>query len=725
MTRREILRAALAPVGRLLAYAACFVAASGLVAVGQRLDHADLTVPLLTSGDALLILPMVVSQHEGGTHWVNDRMGAPGRQEFYDFPVIDHLHFAAIAVLDKVLGDPIVAMNVYYLLTYPLVAVCAMLAGRLLWLSIPAAFCLGLLYSFLPYHEIRGFSHYFLSAYYLVPLGLVVAVHLTLDRIPARRLAWPVILMLAISAAGAYYAFFGCVMLAAGGLYGALLRRKLRPLVLGALLSGVVVAGGLANHLPSYLYQRQFGHNTRPVQRTPEDTEWYGLKMTYLVLPVDWHRVPALARWRSAYDSTSRPIQVEANTTTLGGVGVAGLIIAAVAVFHPRPRRGRRVRRAVAALLGIAFLVATVGGVGALFSELVTASIRAQARMVVVIAFLALWLAVAALDRLRPRLWPLHVLAFALLTGLGLLDTTQRDWGHWSRVKVRHDLVRHHLADAKFYGDIEATLGGGAVFQLPFNEFPEGAMQPGVGVGSNDFARGFLHTKSTRWSFGAMKGREADQWQREVASAEAPEMLRRLVMRGFDGLCLDLRGLKPEQVDALRDPIRAALNVSTPTLVNEAEPQEFYDLRPYRERLMREMGPRYGELAKDEAEAIRVLWFRGFTSFEPLGREDAHRWCGRRGEAWVVNPTDRTRRVTLTFVARTEVPTPSRLRVEGDIWSEAFDIDSSSGVHAVTLAVPPGRHRVNFACDPPPDWLPRDSRRHVFFLSQFRLTADD
>jgi hypothetical protein len=724
MRRRQLLLAGLRRVGRVLAYLGCVGFACGFLAAGLRLDRIDLALPMLDSGDALLILPMIQAQHEGGTHWVNDRLGAPGRQELYDFPVIDHWHFACVALIDRAVGHPVVAFNVYYLLTYPLAAVCAMFAGRCLGLSLPAAGCLGLLYAFLPYHQMRGLSHYFLSAYYLVPLALVVVVNLSLGRVRLRRAGWPVLAALVTSCAGAYYAFFICTLLAVAALYGAALRRSFKPLGWGGLLVGVVVAGGVANHAPTYLYQRDFGRNTAPVARQPEDSEWYAMKLTYLVLPIPNHRVPALARWRSAHDSISRPIQTDANAAMLGVVGVAGLLVAVVAVVRPRSRR-RRVVRAVSVLVAGSFLIATVGGVGALFSDLINPSVRGLARMSVVLAFLALWLAVVALDRGQSRRWYVRWPLFAGVTVLGLSDTTPKDWGRSSRIEYRTHLKERYADDRTFYQDIETHLDGGTVFQLPFNDYPEGVLQRGTAMGSYDHARVTLHTTRTRWSFGAMKGREVDQWQREVATAEVPEMLRRLVLRGFDGLLIDSRSYEPSAASALEAAVMKGLRVKSPSLLHGRGEQSFYDLRPYRERLKADLGERYGELARAEVEEVRVLWFDGFASFEPLGREDAHRWCARRGEAWLVNPSDRTKRVTMTMVARTESVLPTTLSVTGDTWCEAIPIDAASGSHAVTVEVPPGRHRVGFACPPPRDWVPRDARRHVFFLAQFRLTRDE
>jgi hypothetical protein len=699
---------------RFLSYAGCVTFACGFLAYGLRLDRADLAAPLADEGDALLILPMVLAQHEGGTHWVNARMGAPGRQELYDFPVIDHWHFAAIALLDRVIGNPIVAFNLYYLLTYPLAAFCAMFAARCIGLSLPAAGCLGLLYAFLPYHAMRGLSHYFLSAYYLVPLALVPVVNLALGRL--RRGLWPVLVMAVTSCAGAYYAFFTCVLLVSAALYGADLRRSARPLAWGALLIAVVFVGGVANHAPTFLHQREFGHNTAPAQRMPEDTEVYALRLTYLLMPIPDHRIPALARWRSGHDSVGRPHQADANAAMLGVVGVAGLVLAAVALFRPRP--GRRVTRAVAGLVGWAFVVATAGGLGAVYSDLVSPAARGLARISVFVGFLAFWLALTRLDRWtrRSRLrWPL----FTLVAAVGLADTTSRDWGSRTRVAEEERVRLRQSEDAAFYRAVEVRVGDGMVFQLPFNDYPEGTRLPLVG--GYDHARGMVYTTRTRWSFGAMRGREADQWQREVSAAAVPEMLQRVTLRGFDGLVIDTQAVGPDG-PTFQAALNSVLGVPGPDVIHPSGRLAFYDLRPYCDRLRRELGGDYDTRARAEAEAVRVLWFRCFDSFEPLGKEDTHRWCASRGEAWVVNPSDRTRRVTLSYIARTVSPFPTTLRITGDTWAETFDIDSSSGVRTVTLDVPPGRHRVDFACDPPRGWVPHDARRHVFFLAQFRLS---
>ena len=75
-------------------------------------------------------------------------------------------------------SDAAVVVNVFFLLTFPLVGLAAYLVLRRLTLSRPVAIVCSILYTLLPYHFARGEVHLLLSAYYVVPLGayLVLAV---------------------------------------------------------------------------------------------------------------------------------------------------------------------------------------------------------------------------------------------------------------------------------------------------------------------------------------------------------------------------------------------------------------------------------------------------------------------------------------------------------------------------------------------------------------------
>jgi hypothetical protein len=264
------------------------------------------------------------------------------------------------------------------------------------------------------------------------------------------------------------------------------------------------------------------------------------MKLTHLLLPTSGHHSRFLAALQSAYDSSFRVLQTENRTNTLGFVGGAGFLTLLAVVVLPVRKRWPLGPLAALTLFGV--LLGTVGGLGSLFAFLVTPQVRAYDRVAIYLAFFALFASAWLLDRLldRPRLagarWP----AFVLLTAFGVWDQTNNQWFTPAVADARDDAARRYREDAEYFGKIEAAMPGGMVFQLPFVPYPE-TLAVGK-LSGYDHARGYLHTKTVRWSFGAVKGREVDQWQREVAAVPPQEVLRRLALAGFDGLFVDQRG---------------------------------------------------------------------------------------------------------------------------------------------------------------------------------------
>ncbi|MFO0823619.1 MAG: hypothetical protein U0792_10970 [Gemmataceae bacterium] len=257
-----------------------------LVFWGLRLDAADLKAPFYYDLDSLLILPMVKATVERGFggHWQNERMGAPGILELYDFPVIDHLHFFLIWLLSYAVPNLLVLYNLYFLLTFPLTVLTTMIAFRQLGLTLMAAAVGGLLYAFLPFHYQRWENHYFLAAYWMIPLSLLPAFAVTRGQFPFHRRdpegtpsvrlkSWRslgyVFLALLTSAAGAYYAFFTCALTAFAGLYASVAFRTFRGLGSTGAFCALIVAFGIVNHIPTYIFQAKYGKH--PVtDRFPE-----------------------------------------------------------------------------------------------------------------------------------------------------------------------------------------------------------------------------------------------------------------------------------------------------------------------------------------------------------------------------------------------------------------------------------------------------------------------
>ncbi len=722
----------------LLGYAIALAFTGGVLYYGMRLEDADLRVPFSYRHDALLILPLVKNTVEGGDHWTNDRLGAPGIQELYDYPIVDTLHFAGIRLLGRFFPDPVYVFNLYYLLTYPLTTLSAMFVLRRFRLSIPASIAMSVLYAFQPYHYLRGEVHYFLAAYFVVPLTLWIALRLcqgaipfferfddgTFRRRPFQAAGWGTLLFAALTAtAGAYYAFFGCALIAAATVYGWWVSKTWRAPLVGFGTVALIAGIGLLNHAPTAKYQASHGVNDQPHLRYSEEAEMYGLKIAQLVLPVSGHNWQPLATIRAEYDSPKlRPSQTENESDTLGIVGSLGLIGLLIAVFLPGHRRWPVGPLASLAIFGV--LLGTIGGAGSLIGHLVTPQVRAYNRVCIYLAFLALMAVGVAVDRLTQSRWRVGVLlrvgAFLLILWIGLWDQLNNTWFRDDgQLKDRNKIAVKYWEDREFFTRVEELFpDGGAVFNYPHIPYPEA--QPVLGIESYDYMRGYLHTGNIRWSFGSMKGRVWDLRLRSMSNEAPPRMLERLVLTGFEALLVDVRGLTGTQLANLDRDIHIAIG-DGPVYVHPDRSLVLYDLRAHADYLKRTNGPaRFAEMVADERDAMSALWLKGFASYEPIGQETRRYYARPKATMMFVNPTERTRAVRVRMDFATLHKEPTTLSIRGAIWDDAVeDLREKPKAYERVLIVPPGWHAVEFDCPPPPTFLPADSRWLFFSVTNF------
>jgi phosphoglycerol transferase len=86
-----------------------------------------------------------------------------------------------VKLLTLFTSDHALALNLFYLLTFPLTAVTAFYFLRSLKYSFGPSLLVSLLYTFLPYHFFRRY-HLMMGAYYLVPLMVLVIVWVCLEQ---------------------------------------------------------------------------------------------------------------------------------------------------------------------------------------------------------------------------------------------------------------------------------------------------------------------------------------------------------------------------------------------------------------------------------------------------------------------------------------------------------------------------------------------------------------
>jgi phosphoglycerol transferase len=720
-------------VAAVTTFALCLVILTAVL----HLPDADLRVPFLYQKDGLFTQLWIKTLVENGWYLHNDRLGAPGGLDLHDFPMADNLHFLLIKLAALATSDFVLLYNLYFLATFPLAALTSLFVLRRLGLSYGPAIVASLLFAFSPYHFFRGQGHLFLSAYFLVPLAVLVLVWVSSERpcffawdeshktfarrLLSRRSFAGVAVAALLGAGGVYYAYFACCLLGVTGLAASWRCRRPQPLVAAGMLIVVTSTSVFLNLTPNLLYRICHGTNPDAVVRQVGAAEVYGLKVAQLLLPTEDHRLAPLAGLRTYYTSTRLPLASTSEKTPLGAIAGLGFLLLLGRLLAMWPRRRPGLLDTFGTLNGAALLLGLMGGFGALVA-LALPWIRCYERIAVYIAFWSTAAVFLLLDRLARRYaggpvarWAFHGLLAGLLA-LGVADQTMQHAG-----KGFSAVAAAYQSDADFVGRIEAAMPAGAlIFQLPYMPFPEyGRLHR---MGDYDHLRGYLHSRTLRWSYGAVKGREGDAMLRTLAEKPAEQLLESLALAGYSGVYLDRFGFADFGVRTEADLRRLANSVP---LVSSDQRLEFFDLTRYAERLRSHYTDAAWQVARDVVlHPLTVAWRGGFSVPEGTP-ENSWRWCAAEGDLEVTNPASQSRRAVLRMSCSTGRSEPATLRMDGPDLSRRWDVSIRSKHILQRVTIPPGRHVIHFSCDAARTVVPNDTRELVFRVENLVLQPED
>lgn len=684
-----------------------------------KLWRADLHVPFHYNGDALLHAMFIKGIVDNGWYWQNPRLGAPGGLQMYDFPAVDNSAAVIIALVGLFTKHPFLVLNIFYLLTFPLVTLSALFVFRQLNLSYAVALFGSLLYTFLPYHFMRGESHLFLSAYYFIPLVVLVLVWVASDQLTnwrSRKFILSVVVCVLVGSNSVYYPFFACFLLLIAGLSAALVKRSLRPLAPAMLLVAVTFAVVVINFAPSVVYLYKHG-DAHVADRSLAGPEIYSLKISQLLLPITGHRVARLNSIKTLYNRNTNV--TESDAAALGFVGSIGFLVLLAQLFFRRSERN-----ALLADLGIlnlfAVLLATIGGFGSLFALFVSPAIRSYNRISVFIAFFSLLAVAIGIEWFYERRVKTGAarIVFYVVVGVmcvaALLDQTSRGYiPQYAQIKSEFE------SDRNFVAGIAATLPQGAsVFQLPYIPFPE---YPGVEkMVDYDHLRGYLHSQNLRWSYGAIKNRSGDRRLKQIAALPVEEMCETLALAGFSGVYIDRNGYDDDSLAALESQLRDALQIAP--VVSENGRLIFYNLTDYNSRLRQKYSD--SELQAKQELTLHPLmldWKGGFFDLES-SLEKNWRWCSNEGELHIQNTLERPRRVTLEMSFVSGYEEFADLVISGLI-SDQLKTNATPVFYTKTITVPPGESIIKFTSNGRRVDAPQDPRVLIFRIENFKMTV--
>lgn len=720
-----------------MAYVATALLALACAFLILRLWRADLSVPFAYEHDSFPVLMWTKTMIDNGWWLTNPYLGAPTQLEMHDYPTNCNLHFAFLKGLSFLSSDPAVLVNLYFILSFPLIALAALTALRSMNVARAVAVVGSILYAFLPYHFWRGESHLFLGAYYMIPLVCMVIVwiaqgepflvvrrpetgRLRLELTSARALC-SVLICVAIGCDFPYYPIFAGMFLMVGGISTFARSPRTCTVFKTALLVSVTGLSFLGNMSPSFLYWRQHGANPSPqhtAKRSWTDAETLSLTVTQLLLPADHHRIPLLSKLREKFYSGTRLIS-EGDAMALGTIGALGFLVlmgSFVCLQRAHSERGQ-LYHLFGVLTVCAILVCTADGFGTAFNLLGCGIVRCYNRVSIFIAFLALAAVCIGIDFVYRRYAErrggivLRSIGLAVLLVLGLADQT----GH-TYLRPFSEIKEAYQSDADFVARIEASVPENTmIFQMPYVAFLSYANDSYHMLPYSHF-RGYLHSHTLRWSFGAMHGRFGDNLHARLASLPIESGIRQLAFLGFGGIFVDRHGYA-DGAKELETKLRNLLG--TEPMISRNGRLCFFGMTAFNQHLKE--GYTDIEWQKEHDRSYyspQVRWGPGFFAEETNGR-DRWRWCGKDGTFEILNPSDRPKQMSLRFLARSCVAGSATLSLTCSAFSEQIPIDPAGTTMAKALEIPPGRLLIHCSCTAAP--FVDTSRILVFGFYNFQL----
>src|SRR5262249_3877446 len=237
-------------------------------------------------------------------------------------------------------------------------------------------------------------------------------------------------------------------------------------------------------------------------------------------------------------------------------------------------------------------------------------------------------------------------------------------------------------------------------------------------VTAYDHLRGYLHSKNLHWSYGAIKGREGDVWEKNVAARPINELAETLVFAGFSGIYMDRLGYSDQGVQLETELARA---LSTKPIVSANQRLSFFDLATVNAKLREKYTAQEWQLKQDAAlHPLLLDWRYGCHQLEGTPEQN-WRWCSSRGELYIFSLSSSQKKIVLEMAVSTGYEELSHLHIESPWFSKDVEVNLAGQFVSATATVPPGRCIVRMVSDARRVEVAGDRRTLVFRVNNFRL----
>ena len=600
------------------------------ILTGGRSFH--LSVPLTSDGydDTSFLSEIKIMKDE--SNWLKtDNLGAPYGTDrstllsHYLKTDIDLLCFFFV----KLTGSIGAADNLTFFTLIFLIALVSYLVLRSRKIDLFFSAAGALSFTFLPYLFFRNELHLMLSAYYCIPLSILLCIWIyedddflcrkhrrllkaepfldTKGEKAARngeglsaangsflryRRNWLAVLfagLIAFNGIG-YYPFFTCFFLVVAGISKSLKDRSFRGM-LQAFRQIVLIFCFLLLEISGWIVSwLRAGRPAMVQERTIEGVEVFTLKIARLFLPPFGTGIGRLDQLLDSYKSVEYANALTESSEYLGLIGTVGFLLLLMVLLL---RFERNSEYGVLTLLSemniAALLYGTLGGLNVFVTLFLTASVRCTNRISVFIAFISIYgfcvIMSGWADELRTeegkRALAGKRFSLAAIYGLSAVLLLAGLWLQMRGQSFRNEETAVKYAqEQEFVDQIEEMMPDGSmIFELPYFKYPEGAMR--VSMNSDAQFLGYLHSSSLRWSYGALPYEEAAILNEQLSLLEPAELLPALREYGFSGIYINTTGYTVDEFLVLSEEIERQTDKKP--LVSEDGSLYFYDISDHKQ----------------------------------------------------------------------------------------------------------------------------------------------
>lgn len=667
--------------------------------------------PMQTGGDATQTIYGNMLLADTWVFGYSERISYPYYAYMSDFPNSGLLLNTIRCLIFKLIKNPALAINGIYISGYLLAGSAAYWALRKLKVERLSAGVGAILYTFLPFHLMRGINHLTQGMYWPVPIFVYFLINYMkgnkgYERNEGGKVSKDtylhIFVLLYLGGHSVYYTFFSCFFMCVLILWMFICQKNWK-LIKPAMIDLSILLGSVMVTLGIYVINvSRFGGNSSVAARTGDEIELYGLKIGHLLLPITEHRLAFLRDMKNTYNKL--PLNSENHMATLGVLISIGFILLLVELV--KKKHADEDVYACSVLNIAALLLSTIGGVASIISLFFT-KIRCYNRISIYIAFFAVICFCKLFNKLLNKIkniW-FQVVVSMLVLAIGIFDQTTPAY-----VPRYENIIAMWDSDSDFIQRIEAMEEEGAkIYQMPYVYYPEAASVKKMN--GYDHTKGYMHSDTLVWSFGAYKGRIGDMWNSYISTLGLEEQVYLISFQGFDGIYVDSYAYSTSEFEEMIATLKECTNIE-PIISNDKR-LYYFSLCNY--------DAEEGEKTAGVMAGVIPMFGDTFYSLEKTNTQSL-RWCSGTGQITITNTSEEVKEACLSMQISTYVTSGTYTM---DVYQNAQLIDSYAIVagkeNKIMLPVEllPGDNEFIFDTNIPAEKPKDDTRNLAFYIKNF------